>query len=1178
MEINQTKQSTKTGLQSDAQYSVNVDGNAFEVMMGSLYKDKPRAVVRETIANQRDAHTWRNQLYRTITPEKLESGNLSELERQLYDKLKAEGYADPSVTYKIHIPTDLEPWLEFEDFGIGMTVEEAIGPVDKAESEARGHQIRSGGLLNTLFKSNKRNENLSIGGFGLGCKCPLSVVDSFSYRIIKNFEEHQFIVYMGDNGIPDINWLTRDENYNPKPIKTTRENGVIVRLDTIPKSEFNYYKACVSDILQTFPDHEQPIINEGMYAFTPIVKEWIEEGKTYIVKEFRYGTILKNNYLVDVGGILYPINMETLISKVDPSTSCEQKVRFIDIVRKTNPIVFVCPIGSVKLPPSREEISYDKTTVDTLTAMFTPTFEKINERLEGIFSSIDWYDIDDFEAKYKELLFYYDLNKNNGSCEELKTRLETELGKQTIHEDYSISLVEKSMGRNMNLNGTYVYIEKILSLNIFKRDEYLKKFSLLRLFDYKDFTRPLLEQKVSDGGKNVWVTKFHKEKTDNKTDFRNIVFLDIDQEGISREEVNRKLNLVKEKFYKNVVQHPEREKLLEEFPQEVIQALYSVYRGSKSCVLSINTSSDYKEGILFGLPFFSKEIDETYEKAIDQVLKGCVKTNENGEEVLQFDEKRLEIVKKIESISQKDLTDLVEYLKTNYFHEAKTLKYSEIQPLNEALNKLIRSLKKVNTEAHIEEVKRNVFEISRMDEKHGFVNTTLTKTEAEDFLETESLILWMTEEEYKDQNKKYLKDGEINRDIEAKYFSEYVKSIGVEGIYIVRGLRTKSRLILENKENAMKIDLDSIYEDLSQKVKTDFFSGVHPVWDKFNYKLAWRLSLPTTLAYIIALESVFSNLHHGFLFKLMERVHKITKKNKYAKKYLEERFGIKNLEESLNFIRQFDFDEKYVNSNSEGEIDLGMGAPENSITSTKKGNRVYKELISHRDIFEKSHKIHSVFGLMNDEWLETQKKDDYVSVLPLEKAKKNYDFILKSTNDFINFHLYKNVKSQYNFKGSTLYSLLRIYSEEIVNQFVVMGVELYPSDKQAIIDITRFAKFLEERSNPICDNYRPFESITKEIYESSNITNNDEIVFSSVDSSKISNNLKKLYSRFDIEFDVEGLMDDIKRDISTRREKKIKRENAYAYTNYHTLKDDKGVISSILVHFGDENKKVKQLF
>ena len=140
MQVNQTnKASAVSGLSGDAGFTANMDATAFQVMIGNLYKDKPRAVVRETIANCRDAHNWRDLMYGSVTREKLSSGLLTSSEEVLVAKLQGEGYALPGTPYEIHVPTDLEPWLEFTDYGIGLTLEEAIGEVDENESDRAGH-------------------------------------------------------------------------------------------------------------------------------------------------------------------------------------------------------------------------------------------------------------------------------------------------------------------------------------------------------------------------------------------------------------------------------------------------------------------------------------------------------------------------------------------------------------------------------------------------------------------------------------------------------------------------------------------------------------------------------------------------------------------------------------------------------------------------------------------------------------------------------------------------------------------------------------------------------------------------------------------------------------------------------------------------------------------------------
>lgn len=50
-------------------FGVKMGSKLFAVLTESLYKDKPRAVCRETIANCVDAHRMRDALFSGLTPE-----------------------------------------------------------------------------------------------------------------------------------------------------------------------------------------------------------------------------------------------------------------------------------------------------------------------------------------------------------------------------------------------------------------------------------------------------------------------------------------------------------------------------------------------------------------------------------------------------------------------------------------------------------------------------------------------------------------------------------------------------------------------------------------------------------------------------------------------------------------------------------------------------------------------------------------------------------------------------------------------------------------------------------------------------------------------------------------------------------------------------------------------------
>lgn len=375
MRITAVDEELYTNNNSGTNFGVTMGSKLFSVLTESLYKDKPRAVCRETIANCVDAHRMRDELFAGVAPESQE-----------WKDLAANGFSEPGTPYHIHLPTDIEPWLEFEDNGIGLPVEKILGEVQFSADpqhpespsvmvrDGNGHPVRSGGVYTTLFGSDKEDNDNAIGAYGLGCKSPFAIVYTFLVKSRVNGEEHQYLMFLNSKREPQVEWLTKDPvSGEPSPLKTEKKNGLTVRMDAIPVSMKTKITVSVADILQTFPKEEQPIVNEGMFNYKPVEYEEFVCGLR-IVKNFHYGHVFHNDFVVNTGGVVYPVDR----SKLEEVLSYEE-VKSLRLYASEKCIVMEMPLGTVNIPPSREEISYDEITMNNIVDVLRPALDHIQK-------------------------------------------------------------------------------------------------------------------------------------------------------------------------------------------------------------------------------------------------------------------------------------------------------------------------------------------------------------------------------------------------------------------------------------------------------------------------------------------------------------------------------------------------------------------------------------------------------------------------------------------------------------------------------------------------------------------------------------------------------------------------------------------------------------------------------
>lgn len=159
LQTNRTVDTNFTGESQD--FSIAVNGKAFNILLDGLYSNKIRAVVRELWTNAFDAHI-------------------------------AAGRED--VPFDCHLPTAMNPTFVVRDYGVSLTHDGVMQ------------------LYTTLFKSTKDASNDAVGALGLGSKSPFAYTDSFTVIARMNGTKRTYLAYMKADGTPSINFLGEVES------------------------------------------------------------------------------------------------------------------------------------------------------------------------------------------------------------------------------------------------------------------------------------------------------------------------------------------------------------------------------------------------------------------------------------------------------------------------------------------------------------------------------------------------------------------------------------------------------------------------------------------------------------------------------------------------------------------------------------------------------------------------------------------------------------------------------------------------------------------------------------------------------------------------------------------------------------------------------------------------------
>ncbi|BBD52225.1 RIIA protein [Enterobacter phage EspM4VN] len=370
-------------------FNVKMNDKMFETLFSSLYRYKEAAALRETTCNAIDSHGMRDRMHRMVashyaplTPPPARHGK----------------YLAPKGTrVVVHLPDDFEPWLEIRDYGIGLPLEKIIGEAIPAQEDEvllegnmvvkedeipdsaevigvpgfyngslvfrreDGEIIRSPGLYTTLFHSTKEEDDDQIGAFGLGSKSPFAVSDSFTVESRMDGKLHRFLMYLNAKRIPTVDLITKDlETRDPKPEDTDEFNGMTVKIP-VKNARFSAFSDELVRLGRVMRPEQRPVVENASYRFGwEDISYDFKVNNTYIQPKGNDHT----HYAV-MGGVSYPIDLDQL----DPDTS--------SIMSKFPSSYTFFELGSLNVPPSREDLSYDEFTRETLSEEFKETANAI---------------------------------------------------------------------------------------------------------------------------------------------------------------------------------------------------------------------------------------------------------------------------------------------------------------------------------------------------------------------------------------------------------------------------------------------------------------------------------------------------------------------------------------------------------------------------------------------------------------------------------------------------------------------------------------------------------------------------------------------------------------------------------------------------------------------------------
>lgn len=238
-----------------------------------------------------------------------------------------------SQTFDVHLPTYHEPYFYIRDYGTGLSQE----------------QIEN--IYTTYFSSTKTNSNEFVGCLGLGSKSPFSYTDIFTITSYYSGELFAYTAFK-EKGEPSIALL--------KTSNTDQPNGLKIEFAVNDFDFNNFLMKCYS----LFPH----------FKMKPnFVGKQIEINDIdYMMKGDFWGTSREDKSMALMGNVAYPIDASLLKEELEDKyisfiSSCSIHINF--------------EIGELDIAPSREELSYDKNTIQNLCAKIVKVHTEINNKL-----------------------------------------------------------------------------------------------------------------------------------------------------------------------------------------------------------------------------------------------------------------------------------------------------------------------------------------------------------------------------------------------------------------------------------------------------------------------------------------------------------------------------------------------------------------------------------------------------------------------------------------------------------------------------------------------------------------------------------------------------------------------------------------------------------------------------
>ena len=417
----------------------------FDILSKNLYSDPLLAVIRETICNAWDSH--------------IKAGKTNIPIKATYDGEN----------------------IVVQDFGTGIPHEDI--PL----------------IYGVFGGSTKVLDDTQTGGFGLGCKAPFAITESFTVQNIYNGIKGIYTCIRSDpdnNGLPSIRTIVK--------VSTDESNGITV---TIPYSD-EYGENRINNLIKDVIKLGGILANDNKDIELPIEEEFtiFEKGASDPYLLVRYGNVT------------YPIDIKKVLSNRNTNN--------FDLGDIT--VIFEAKPNTLSIAPSREGLVYDEKTVDTLFGFFKrlDTLIKNNKNKvllkcievlnrKDLYKLMSWSNLETyiFSRQYIYFYKYYEYNQ---------------LNKEDIVTLYSIYTDRARYGSRFNIKHFFKKfpscINKIMKAYVYKPYKHKYQYEFFKIFG-KDLKKAYILFSSSDNPYDKTIKLLDKNKKFSYFYFNNTIYL-----------------------------------------------------------------------------------------------------------------------------------------------------------------------------------------------------------------------------------------------------------------------------------------------------------------------------------------------------------------------------------------------------------------------------------------------------------------------------------------------------------------------------------------------------------------------------------------------------------------------------------------------------------------------------